>query len=49
MDLITLCIAVGLLTMSITGFFYLIKLQDRYIKKIRDKFGNRDDDRTLRV
>ena len=46
MNLETFFTGVVMITLTVVGFFYVLKLQDKWIDKI---LGNRDDDGSLRV
>ena len=46
MNLETFTLGCVMITLSVVGFFYVLKLQDKWIDKM---LGSRDDDGSLRV
>ena len=42
MNLETFFVGVVMLTISIVGFFYVLKLQDKWIDKMKERFDNDD-------
>ena len=46
MNLETFTLGCVMITLTVVGFFYVLKLQDKWIDKMRDRF---DSDGSLRV
>ena len=48
MNLETFFVGCVMLTISVVGFFYVLKLQDKWIEKMKERFDN-DTDGSLRM